>query len=110
VTFMQTQEIPPEFAFEGSIGARAFGFLRSTIQDCVASGAIRTDSVETTAQALWAATHGVTALLITMKGFPFVSRTALIDQTIDMLIAGLKSTATARAAAPRQAARLSFLD
>jgi AcrR family transcriptional regulator len=105
VTFLQMQDVPPDHGFEGSVGARAFGFLRGAVQSCVASGAIRTDNVDTTAQALWAAVHGVTALLITMKGFPFVSRAALIDHTIDTLIAGLRPST-----APRQAARLSFLD
>jgi AcrR family transcriptional regulator len=110
VAFLQTQEISADFAFEQSIGARAFGFLREVVQACVAAGTIRTGNVETTAQSLWAAVHGVTALLITMKGFPFVSRAALVDHTVDTLIAGLKPTAAPRAAASRQAASLSFLD
>lgn len=110
VTFLQTQEIPPDFAFEQSIGARAFGFFREAVQACVAAGAIRTESVDTTAQALWAAVHGVTSLLITMKGFPFVARATLIDHTIDILIAGLRPEPPARLAGPRPAARLSFLD
>jgi len=111
VTFLQAQEIPPDFAFEQSIGARAFGFLRETVQACESAGAIRTGNVDTTAQALWAAVHGVTALLITMKGFPFAARTALVDHTIDTLIAGLRPAPPARpAGASRPAARLSFLD
>ena len=48
-----------------------------------------------TAQALWAAVHGVTSLFITMKGFPFVDRAALVDHTIDTLIAGLKAPSAA---------------
>jgi len=110
VAFLQTQEIPPDFAFEQSIGARAFGFFRDAVQACAAAGAIRTESADTTAQALWAAAHGVTSLLITMKGFPFVARAALIDHTIDTLIAGLRPAPQARPAGPRPAARLSFLD
>ena len=110
VTLLQSQDVPKDFVWEDSIGARAFGFLRGAVQGCVASGEIRTDSVDTTTQTLWAAVHGVTALLITMRGFPFVSRVTLIDHTIDTLIAGLRPPAAARLAAARQAARLSFLD
>jgi len=110
VTFLQAQEIPPDFAFEQSIGARAFGFLRDAVQASASAGAIRTESVDTTAQALWAGVHGVTSLLITMKGFPFVSRAALIDHTIDTLVAGLRPPTATRPAQARPAARLSFLD
>ena len=75
-----------------------------------ASGDIRTENVEATAPALWAAVHGVTALLITMKGFPFVARATLIDHLIDTLVAGLKPPVAPKPAAARHAARLSFLD
>lgn len=111
VTFLTIQEPSKDFVFEGSAGARAFGFLREGVDACVASGAIRTESVETTAQALWAAIHGLAALFITMKGFPFVPRQALIDHTVDTLIAGLQPRATVAAApAARPAARLTFVD
>jgi hypothetical protein len=44
-----------------------------------------------TAQSLWASVHGLTALLITEQGFPFVDRAALVEHTIDTLVAGLKT-------------------
>lgn len=111
VTFLTIQEPSKDFAFDGSAGARAFGFLRESVQACATSGALRTDSVETTAQSLWAAVHGLAALFITMKGFPFVQRQALVDHTLDTLIAGLQPTAAApKTPATRPVARLSFLD
>lgn len=94
VTFLQMQEPSKDFQFEGSAGARAFGSLLESVKACVAAGEIRTESVETTAQSLWAAVHGLTALFITMKGFPFVSRRALVDHTIETLIAGLRTPAS----------------
>jgi AcrR family transcriptional regulator len=111
VTFLQMQEPSEELAFEGSIGARAFGSLRDGVQACAASGDIRTESVETTAQALWASIHGLTSLFITMKGFPFASRKALIDHTLDTLLAGLKAPSAApRAAMHPLSKKWDFLD
>jgi len=81
--------------FEDSAGAKAFGLLRQGVQACRDSGDIRTPNVEMTAQALWASIHGLTALLITEQGFPFVDRAALVDHTIDTLIAGLRTPETA---------------
>jgi len=81
--------------FEGSAGAKAFGLLRQGVQACRDSGDIRTPNVEMTAQALWASIHGLTALLITEQGFPFVDRAALVEHTIDTQVAGLKTPETA---------------
>jgi hypothetical protein len=59
---------------------------------CVEAGVFRRDlDVEATAQALWAAVHGVTSLLIVhCEGFPFVAKKRLIDHTIDTMIRGLR--------------------
>jgi AcrR family transcriptional regulator len=111
VTFLQMQEPSKDMPFEGSAGARAFGSLLEGVRDCVASGDIRTESAETTAQALWAAVHGLTSLFITMKGFPFVSRKALVDHTIDTLIAGLRATGSApRPAVPAQSKKWDYFE
>jgi AcrR family transcriptional regulator len=111
VTFLQMQEPSKDFQFEGSAGARAFGSLREAVGNCVAAGDIRTESAETTAQALWAAVHGLTALFITMKGFPFVSRKTLVDHTIDTLIAGLRTPApTARPTVPAQSKKWDYFE
>ena len=110
VTFLQPHEPSGESVFEGSEGARAFGHLRDAVQRCAAQGDVKTDNVETTAQALWAAVHGLTALLITMKGFPFVQRKALIDHTIDTMMAGLRPSPPGSSASARQSARLTFVD
>ena len=61
----------------------------------MASGAIRTGDVETTSQALWAACHGLVALLITVPAhrFAFVPADRLISHTIDTHIAGLQASA-----------------
>jgi len=112
VTFLQAQKTKRKRQFEGSIAARAFGALRECVAACVKNGDISTGSVDTTAQLLWASIHGLTALLITDKGFPLVPRQALVDHTLDTLIAGLKTPAPAppRPRPPQQSKPFSFMD
>jgi AcrR family transcriptional regulator len=93
VTFLQPPKTGRAQPLDGSIRARAFDTLRQAVRSCVDYGDIRTADVDMTAQALWAAVHGLTALLITARGFPFISQAALVDHTIDTLIAGLKPPA-----------------
>ena len=78
-----------DYAFEDSLGARAFATLQSGVAACVEAGVLRPVDVDTTAQGLWAGIHGVTSLLIVHCDFPFVSKNKLIDHTIDMMIRGL---------------------
>jgi len=84
--------------FEASIGGRAFDLLRQGVGACVESGDIRTADIDMTAQALWAGVHGLTAMLATEAGPSSANRTALVEHTIDTLIAGLRTPAPA---APR---------
>ena len=96
VTFLQSPKGGDLSDFERSTGGRAFSMLRQAVRACVEHGDVKTPDVEMTAQALWAAVHGLTALLITAKGFPFVSRKALIDHSIDTLMAGLQGASSAK--------------
>jgi AcrR family transcriptional regulator len=77
---------------EPSAGQRTFAFLQAAVAGAMATGAIRAGDVETTSQSLWAACHGVVALLITLppERFAFVPAERLIRHTIDTHIAGLQ--------------------
>jgi AcrR family transcriptional regulator len=79
-----------EYPYEGSGGQRAFEFLRSCVQRCVETGAFRRVDVDTTAQALWMAAHGLVALLISNKPFPFVARQRLVDHLMETQLRGLR--------------------
>jgi AcrR family transcriptional regulator len=68
---------------------RAFEALRESVAACVKQRRFRPVDVETTSQALWAAIHGVTALLIMRPSFPWVNRDKLIRQVIDNAIDSL---------------------
>jgi len=97
--------------FGVSAGRRAFEIVREGVRACVERGDIRTADVDVTAQALWAAAHGVTSLLIAMPGVPFVAKSALADHTIDTLIAGLRAPATGPRTQPAaRPSRGAFLD
>jgi len=80
-----------DYTYEGSTGQKAFEFLRQCVARCIESGQIRKVDVDATAQALWAAMHGLVALLIADKSFPFVGRQRLIDQLVETQIRGLRA-------------------
>jgi AcrR family transcriptional regulator len=92
---------------EPTAGHRAFAFLQAAVAGAMATGAIRTGDVATTSQSLWAACHGLVALLITLPPdrFAFVPADRLIRHTIETHIAGLQGTglpgAGLRGAAPK---------
>ena len=79
-----------EYPFEGSMGQRAFAYLRDHVETCMKNGEIKEDNIDEVSQALWAGAHGATALLIAHCNFPFVSQDRLIDKTLELLLDGLK--------------------
>jgi AcrR family transcriptional regulator len=70
-------------------GQQCFGDMRNIIRRCMEGGKIKNADLEETSQALWAGIHGLTALLITQPGFPFVERERLIRRTIEILVRGV---------------------
>ena len=111
VTFMSPSPGLEGEAFAGSVGSRALDTLQQGVRACSENGDIHTADVEMTTQALWAGVHGVTSLFITMKGFPFVDRAALVDHTIDMMTAGLKAPASvSRSTVSAQSKKWNYFD
>jgi AcrR family transcriptional regulator len=74
-----------------SMGMRAFDCLRQGIAECVRAGEFRKLDLEKTSQAIWAALHGVTSLLIVHPDFPWASREELVDQVVETTIEGLRA-------------------
>jgi len=68
----------------------AFQILRDLVKRCIAEHRFGPLDVELTSQGLWAAIHGVTALLITRPSFPWVDRNALIARVVDSAIDSLE--------------------
>ncbi|MEP6925532.1 MAG: TetR/AcrR family transcriptional regulator [Pyrinomonadaceae bacterium] len=80
-----------EYKYEGSMGERTFGYLRSVIAATVAEGSIKKGDIDAISQTVWAAMHGLTSLLIGHEDFPFVTKEKLIDCLTEMILSGLKS-------------------
>lgn len=79
------------YTYEGSMGQRAFETLATEVAECMEAGVIRKADVATVAQTLWSGIHGVTSLLITHDGFPFVDRHILTESVVDTMIGGLRT-------------------
>jgi hypothetical protein len=79
-----------EYKYEGSMGERTFGYLRSIIATAVEEGSLKKGDVDAMAQTAWAAMHGLTSLLIGHSDFPFVSKNKLINCLSEMILNGLK--------------------
>ncbi len=76
-----------------SPGLQAFDFLRRCVCDCISSGKLPTKDPELTSQTLWCGVHGVTALLITHSGFPWVGEEQIIESVVDTMIRGVSRAA-----------------
>jgi AcrR family transcriptional regulator len=74
-----------------AMGMKAFAFLPRGIAECIQRKQFRAVDVATAAQALWAAVHGVTSLLIVHPEFPWVKKESLVDAVIDAAVDGLRS-------------------
>lgn len=80
-----------DYPYEGSMGEKAFGYLKQAVISALESGGIKKGDIDLISQSLWAAIHGITSLLIGHPDFPFVNKNKLIDHVIDTMIEGLKS-------------------
>jgi AcrR family transcriptional regulator len=67
----------------------AFDLMRCMVGRCVEQKRLRTVDAEITSQALWAAAHGITSLLIQRPAFPWASKREVIAQVINNAIDNL---------------------
>ncbi len=91
IVFILPIQISFEGGYESSQGKIAFQTLRSNVSQCVDDKLLKNNDVELISQTLWAGIHGVTSLLITHCGFPFVEREKLVESVIETLISGIKA-------------------
>ena len=80
-----------EHPFEGSMGQKAFEKILSLVAKCMDAGEIKQANVATISQLIWAMGHGIVSLLNSHKDFPFVSKKALVEGSIDMIFNGIKA-------------------
>jgi AcrR family transcriptional regulator len=94
VTFMEQVEHAGNGAdgkMKESKGMLAFRNISETVSRCVKEGKFRPVDTELASQALWAAIHGVTSLLIVHVKFPWADHNRVIDQVVNTMIEGLKA-------------------
>jgi AcrR family transcriptional regulator len=67
----------------------AYEYMQSLVNRCVDEKCLRSVGVEAASQAVWAAVHGVTSLLVLRPSFPWADREKLIRRVIDSAVEGL---------------------
>lgn len=73
-----------------SAGGRCFGELMRGVGFAMEAGQMIDADVVEVSQALWAGSHGVTALLVTCSDFPFVEQERLVERMLDILMEGVR--------------------
>jgi AcrR family transcriptional regulator len=63
--------------------------MRALVQRCIDEKRFRRMNADAASQALWAAAHGITSLLILRSRFPWADRDKLVGQVIDAAVDGL---------------------
>jgi AcrR family transcriptional regulator len=74
-----------------ALGERCFDKFLGVVREIAAAGRLRTGTPEAAAQVMWAACHGVVALLIGRPTFPWEAPDALQQVLVDGLLYGLVS-------------------
>jgi len=85
---MMTEHSGDEQKADQIIASGAFGYLVESIRACIDAGVYSGDPVEL-GLGLWAASHGVAALLVAKPYFPWPDIDAFVDRTICMAGLGL---------------------
>ncbi len=85
---MMQAHAPAQEAVDSIVAGGAFGYLLESVQACVEQGVLEGDPVEL-GLGLWAAAHGVAALLVAKPYFPWPEIDAFVDRTVCMAGLGL---------------------
>ena len=90
VTFIQAKVHLESHDVFQTTGSKAFACLRRGVQECIDAGELVSDDGDELAQTLWAGIHGLTSVLITCTGFPFVEQTRLVERMVHTLVEGVR--------------------
>jgi AcrR family transcriptional regulator len=86
----ELQKLKPE---NENLGMRAFGRFRDCVDAAVRTGATNDLDTERLTQQLWAAIHGLVALLLLHAEFPWGEVNSLVKGHVTMLVQGVTKTA-----------------
>jgi AcrR family transcriptional regulator len=67
---------------------QAFAFARDLVEKALKNSRVTKRDVDLRTRALWAATHGITSLLIQRPNFPWISQKQVIDHVIESAVSG----------------------
>ena len=90
VTFIQAKVHEESKSVFQTMGSKAFSCLRQGVQECIDAGELVSDDADEIAQTVWAGIHGLTSVLITCTGFPFIEHNRLIDRMVHTLVEGVR--------------------
>jgi AcrR family transcriptional regulator len=90
LTFIQAKMHSEGLSAFQTTGMQAFNLLAQGVQECIDAGLMVSGDTAELSQTIWAGMHGLTSLLITCVGFPFVEPNRLIERMVDTLIEGLR--------------------
>jgi len=90
LTFIQAKVNHQADSVFQTAGLKAFSCLRQGVQECVDAGVLVSHDADELAQTLWAGIHGLTSVLITCTGFPFIEQNRLIDRMVHTLVEGVR--------------------
>ena len=90
LTFIQAKaHLQSRSVFETTC-KKAFACLRQCVQESIDAGLLVSNDGDELAQTLWAGIHGLTSVLITCTGFPFVEQNRLVDRMVQTLVEGVR--------------------
>jgi AcrR family transcriptional regulator len=90
VTFVQAKMHQESKSVFETVGQQTFGCLRRGVQECIDADELVSNDADEVAQTLWAGVHGLTSVLITCTGFPFVEQNRLVDRMVETLVEGVR--------------------
>ena len=90
VTFVQAKMHQESKSVFETVGQQSFGCLRKGVQECIDADELVSKDADEVAQTLWAGVHGLTSVLITCTGFPFVEQNRLVDRMVETLVEGVR--------------------
>jgi len=90
VTFVQAKMHQESKSVFETVGQQSFGCLRKGVRECIDADELVSNDADEVAQTLWAGVHGLTSVLITCTGFPFVEQNRLVDRMVETLVEGVR--------------------
>jgi AcrR family transcriptional regulator len=93
IAFMVDLDLPAEHieSFQMLVGLQAFAIFRHKVALLQTNGRVKAGPIDMIAQSIWAAMHGLCALLIARPLFPWAQRDELIAFHTQLIVSGAKN-------------------